>query len=178
MSDRHMVRTGIMGLLGTYRTEESVSYPRGSRVIVRTERGLETGEVLELAPPEATSEGTILRPVTVGDELLLARLEKNRQAAFEACTQLLTERGVEAVLMEVEQLFDGESLYFYFLGDPPPEAETLSAELAEAYETKVRFRRFAEAVNQGCGPTCGTVEGAGKSCGSCASGCGSGGCGS
>jgi len=74
-----------------------------------------------------------------------------------------------AVLMEVEHLFDGRTLLFYFLGDMTPELELLTAELAELYETQVQFRRFTEAINDGCGPACGTD--AAQGCKTCATGC-------
>jgi hypothetical protein len=41
--------------------------------------------------------------------------------------------------------------------------------LAELYETQVQFRRFADAVNEGCGPGCGTEAAAG--CKTCATSC-------
>jgi hypothetical protein len=73
--------------------------------------------------------------------------------------------------MDVEHLFDGQSLVFYFLGPHDPRLETITAELAEVYEAKVQFRSFADAVNVGCGPGCGTSEAIGGGCGtSCSTG--------
>ena len=77
--------------------------------------------------------------------------------------------GSPALLMDVEHLFDGRSLLFYFLGEVTPELEALTAELAELYETHVQFRRFAEAVNEGCGPGCGTD--AAEGCKTCVATC-------
>ena len=110
-----------------------------------------------------------MRGITVEDQLLEARLERNRQAAYEACAARLTELGLPAVLMDVEHLFDGRSLVFYFLGEMSPELEALTDELAELYETQVQFRKFAEAVTAGCGPDCGTESASG--CSTCATGC-------
>lgn len=129
-----------------------------------------------LAPPgdEVTSiraDGSILRGVTVEDELLAARLEKNRQEACDACSQLLIERGIPAVLMDAEHLFDGQSLVFYFLGETTPELESLTEEMAAAYDSQVQFRKFAETVEVGCGPGCGTESAAGQGCTSCGTGC-------
>ena len=107
--------------------------------------------------------------MTVEDELLAARLSQNRQAAFDACTARLAELGLPVVLVNVEHLFDGRSLLFYFLGDVSPELEALTAELAELYEAQVQFRRFTEAVTEGCGPGCGTETAAG--CKTCVTGC-------
>jgi cell fate regulator YaaT (PSP1 superfamily) len=165
-----------MGQVGRFAAVDAVRYPRYSRVIVRTRRGLEIGDVL--TPPDdrdddrAFPDGDLLRGMTVEDELLYARLERNRHEAYESCASLLAERQLPAVLVDVEHLFDGQGLFFYFLGDVPPEIESYTARLAEAYETKVQFRKFTETLIEGCGPGCGTEEAKGQggcdSCTSCA----------
>ena len=179
MITSHLVRVGILGHVGRFVPVEPHLYPRGSRVVCRTSRGLEVGEVLAASsgsPPKAAPEapqhdGQLLRRVTVEDDLLLARLERRKQEAFEACERLLAEHGQPAVLMDVEHLFDGGSLYFYFLGAPSPEVESLTHHLAEAYDAAVQFRQFTDAVEAGCGPHCGTEEAGG--CGSSPGGCAS-----
>src|SRR3954462_9550522 len=144
MSHYHLVRVGAMGLVGRFASLDAVRYPRRSRVIVRTRRGLEVGDVL--APPDdrddshTFADGDLLRGVTVQDELLQARLEKNRQEAYAACSAMLAESRVSAALVDVEHLFDGQGLFFYFLGDVTPEMESYTTRLAEAYEAKVQFR--------------------------------------
>jgi len=168
MTVNHWVRIGAMGAMGRYAAADSRNYPRGSRVICRTLRGLEVGEVLSTDESGGSSEGPLLRRVTVEDDLLLARLEKHRDEAFEACTNLLEERKIDAALIDVESLFDGGSIFFYFLGEITPEIDALTAELAETYEAKVQVRKFQELLTEGCGPDCGTEA---------AGGCGtSGGC--
>ncbi len=172
MALHHLVRVGALAHVGRFTAVDAVRYPRASRVVVRTGRGLELGEVLQ--PPAnsadtAPADGSILRGVTVEDQLLEARLERNRQSAYEACAARLESLGLPAVLMDVEHLFDGRSLVFYFLGEMTPAIESLTDELAELYETQVQFRKFAEAVTAGCGPSCGTESAAG--CQTCATGC-------
>ena len=171
----HLIRYSLLGEVGRFVAADAVRYPRNSRVIIRSVRGLEVGEVL--AEPEPTesllqNNGQILRKMTIEDELLVARLEKHRHTAFEACTTLLQENNVPAVLMDVEHLFDGAGLFFYFLGEVPAEAEQFTQQLAEQYETTVEFRKFAETLAEGCGPGCGTEEAMGQggcdNCTSCA----------
>ena len=106
------------------------------------------GSSVRVARGEA--DGTLLRRVTVEDDLLLARLEQNRAEAIAACSKRLQERGITTPLMDVEHLFDGGSLYFYFLGEVTDELEAITGELAEAYEAKVQFRQFTDAVDAGC----------------------------
>ncbi|MEX0867236.1 MAG: PSP1 C-terminal domain-containing protein [Pirellulales bacterium] len=168
----YLVRFGTMGHVGTFRAAEPVRFPRGAKVILRSSRGLEVGQVLADADVFASGhagEGELLRRFTTADELVVARLEKHRVAAIDACGRRLTERGISAMLVDVEHLFDGQSLYFYFLGETTPQLELLTNELAELYETKVQFRKFTEAVDAGCGPDCGTdaASGCGSGCSSC-----------
>jgi cell fate regulator YaaT (PSP1 superfamily) len=173
MLGQHFVRVGLLGSVGRFTADDGRRYGRGTRVICRTRRGLEVGEVLSHAeaaaerPTERPADGTLLRRVTVEDDLLLGRLERNRDAAFAACSERLQQLALPAVLVDVEHLFDGRSLYFYFLGETTPELDRLTAELAEVYEAKAQLEKFAETLAAGCGPECGTEAGGG---------CGSGGC--
>jgi len=173
MGCHHLVRVGALGSVGRFSSVDARIYPRHSRVVVRTGRGLELGEVLAEPGEERDGQpgdGSLLRGVTTSDELLAARLEKNRQSAFDACSARLAALDLPTTLMDVEHLFDGRTLLFYFLGEVTPELEELTAELAEIYEAKVQFRKFAEAVTQGCGPDCGVGDAHGG-CSSCATGC-------
>jgi cell fate regulator YaaT (PSP1 superfamily) len=174
MARLHLVRVGAMGAVGRFAVADAALYPRSARVIVRTARGLEIGEVL--APPDdvgdsVDNDGTILRAMSIEDRLLESRLAKNCHAAYEACTSRLHEMGLSACLMDVEHLFDGHTLIFYFLGAVDPEIEQMTDELAEVYEAKVQFRAFADTVTTGCGPGCGTEDAEGAGCGSCSTGC-------
>ncbi len=163
-----------MGHVGRFTSVDAVGYPRGRKVVLRTARGLELGEVLGPADAAAVpgqSDGSILRAVTIEDQLLEARLEKNRQAAFDACNERILASRLSATLIDVEHLFDGRSLFFYFLGDVPPELESLAGELAEVYDAAAEFGRFADTLATGCGPGCGTDEASGGGCTTCATGC-------
>jgi cell fate regulator YaaT (PSP1 superfamily) len=166
----HLVRYSLLGHVGRFVAADATRYPRNTRVIVRSPRGLEIGEVLsvpDLTDSTPASDGQILRRVTVEDDLLSARLEKHRHEAFSACCDLLAEHEIPAVLVDVEHLFDGQGLFFYFLGDVPTQANSVIEQLANIYETAVEFRKFADTLTEGCGPGCGTEEAKGQ--GGCAS---------
>jgi cell fate regulator YaaT (PSP1 superfamily) len=169
MLGQHFVRVGLLGSVGRFAAADQRPYARGTRVICRTRRGLEVGEVLSTAneADERPCDGTLLRGITVEDDLLIARLEKNRDEAFQACSARLARLPSPPILVDVEHLFDGQSLYFYFLGDTTPELDALTAELAEVYEATAQLQKFADTLVAGCGPHCGTEEGGG---------CGTGGC--
>jgi cell fate regulator YaaT (PSP1 superfamily) len=174
MSRHHFVRVGALGHVGRFAAVDAVRYPRLARVIVRTSRGLEIGEVLgpSDAPMErGASDGAILRGMTVEDELVDVRLSKNKDRALRACQQRLDDLGLRATLLDVEHLFDGRSLFFYFLGEVTTEVEAVTQQLAEAYDSVAQFRNFSEAVTVGCGPGCGTQDAEGSGCTSCATQC-------
>src|SRR5688572_18121613 len=104
---QHLIRVGALGRVGRFTSVDAVRYPRGARVICRTSRGLEAGEVLAPAGDDGSltpSDGSLLRGMTVEDHLLQARLEKHKDEAYLACQALLAERSVPAVLMDVEHL--------------------------------------------------------------------------
>lgn len=169
--NRYFVRLGVVGQVGRFVPVEAWSFTRGMRVVCRTSRGLEVGEVLgrtdEPAVHGVDADGQLLRRVTIEDDLLLARLARRKNEAFDACRSLLDEHGLDAVLLDVEPTFDGQSLYFYFLGDVSAAVTAITDQLAEAYESQARLGSFAATLAAGCGPDCGTELGGG---------CGSGGC--
>jgi hypothetical protein len=129
------------------------------------------GEVLAAvtSPETFDSDGALLRAVTVEDDLLLARLAQKKDAAYRACVDLLRTHHLSATLMDVEHLFDGRSIYFYFLGEVTPEIEAITNDLAATYDATIQFQQFANLLTEGCGPGCGTEAATG-------SGCGTGGC--
>ena len=87
-SRQHLVRIGALGHVGRFTAVDAVRYPRAQPSRGAHPRGLELGEVL--APPDGspegdTADGSIVRGVTAEDELLAARLQHHRDAAYEAC---------------------------------------------------------------------------------------------
>jgi len=171
---QHFVRVGVLGQVGRFATEGGVLFARGNRVVLRTVRGLEVGEVLSPAENRGGEpDGIVLRRVTVEDDLLLARLEKNKQEALSRCEEALLQRGLDVVLIDVEHLFDGKSLFFYFLGETSPELDAITGELAAAYDSEVQFQKFSDALTLGCGPGCGTEAATGSGCGTTGGGCSS-----
>src|SRR5690349_18863992 len=103
----HLVRYGLLGHVGSFSAAEAVRYPRRSRVVVRSPRGLEVGEVVAEADDALgvhQADGAILRRMSVQDDLLEARLQAKRHEAFDACQRLLNEAAVPAALVDVEHL--------------------------------------------------------------------------
>ena len=175
MGKPYLVKIGLMGDVGRYDSPDYRSYVRDDKVICRTQRGLESGTVLcDLEAHDGNApetQGELLRSISSDDQMILKRLQRHRDRAFEACNALLKKERISATLMDVEHLFDGQSIFFYFLGEVPERVHAITDQLSETYEQKVQFRKFAEALTEGCGPGCGTTA---SKCGSSgSSGCAS-----
>lgn len=176
----YLVETGLNGEPACFSCSSSRELGRGASVICRTARGVEAGRVrarLNSLHPELEIAGQILRPMSSNDRLIAERLERFRQNAVLACCELLQQHGSPAVLLDAEQLFDGENLFFYFLGPVDAAMQPVLAKLAEEYQQKVRFRQFADRLSSGCGPGCGTRDSGCSPSGGCGSCGAAGGCG-
>ena len=165
-----------MGHVGRFTSVDAVAYPREPGDCAHQPRvgNWRSAGPLRRQPTEGRSsaDGSILRGMTLEDELLESRLEKNRQKAARRLHRPAEELKITATLLDVEHLFDGRSLFFYFLGEVTPEIESVTSELAEVYDAAAQFRQFSETLTEGCGPGCGTEEAAGHGgCASCATAC-------
>lgn len=166
LTQHYLVRIGSFGAVVRCSLVDHVTYSRGTRVVCRTERGIEIGQLIAIVPATEPGEGVILRRTAAEDELLEARLLKYKAQAVQRCQAALTNESSETTLLEVDQLLDGRTLIFYFLGPVTPGVQALTDRLAEEYERKVRTRHFAKLLAEGCGPGCGTKDAGG--CGGCA----------
>lgn len=173
MLGQHWVRVGVVGEVGRYTASDGSRYARGSRVVLRTRRGLEVGDVLSsIDDPVAYADGVLLRRVSVEDELLLARLDRNKSEALDVCQSWLERQGMPATLLDAEPMLDGSRVFFHFLGEVPAGFDILSDALTDEFRRATGIDKFAETLEHGCGPGCGTddAENGCKtgSCGTCA----------
>ena len=167
-SGHYYIRHGVQGEIGRFRSLDGSVYRRGQQVICQTTRGLVVGDVLSTTSAEQATNNLVLRLMTPQDHLLQQRLMRYKSDAIDECRSRMNALGVEAQLLDVDHLFDGRTLLFYFLGEIPDELTSLTDELAAEYERKSHSSEFADLLMKGCGPGCGTTE---------KSGCGtSGGC--
>src|SRR4051794_11138493 len=108
MANAYVVRYGQMRLLGEYTGVTGQDHPRGQRVIVRSDRGTEVGEVLCAATDRTTLflenpvRGEILRAASAADLVAEERLTEARRAAFEACREFISKRRLQMDLVDVE----------------------------------------------------------------------------
>jgi cell fate regulator YaaT (PSP1 superfamily) len=147
MASSWIVRHGAMRFLGEFDPENG-TYARGQEVVVRTERGMEWGEVLCPATPEAVAligeptRGRILRVVTERDREERARLREKERIELESCVRFVEQRRLQMELVDVEHLFGGERIIFYFLAEKRVDFRELVKDLAREHQTRIEMRQI------------------------------------
>lgn len=162
-STTYLVRVGTQGQIRRLLLSEPLTLLRGEPVLCRTDRGLERG--LVVGRSTGTSEwsdgcdgvGRILRRCTSEDELLWSHLQRLGEEAYTSCVAWLERQPTPALLLEVEPLMDGQTLYFHFLSEVDSQIQSQLDQLVQLYEERVRASKFAQLLEHGCGPGCGTA---------------------
>jgi cell fate regulator YaaT (PSP1 superfamily) len=125
-----------------------MSYARGQEVVVHTERGLEIGEVLCEATPQAVgylaepTRGQIVRAMTTDDLAELDRVREKEEVEFHRCKEFINERRLQMDLIDVEHLFGGERIIFYFLAEKRVDFRELVKDLARECRTRIEMRQI------------------------------------
>lgn len=144
----YIVRFGAMRLLGAFSAADDRPYARGVRVIIKTERGLEVGEVLCEATPRALAaltnppKGQILRAMTAEDANELKRIQAHQRKEFGVCQACIAKLGLEMELVDVEHLFGGERVIVYYLADGRVDFRELVRMLAGEFQTRIEMRQI------------------------------------
>lgn len=140
---------------------------RGTQLVVETPRGIELGVSLGVCQTDERPIGKVIRHLKPEDELLNHHLKGLSALAHERCVQWLADNGHSAILLAVEPLLDGQSLYFHFLSGIDELVQQQMEELVRLYEAEVNASDFVQRLIQGCGPDCGSETAAGRGCTSC-----------
>jgi cell fate regulator YaaT (PSP1 superfamily) len=147
MASPWIVRHGAMRFLGEF-DPEGGEYARGQDVIVRTERGLEVGAVVCPASPQAVqllgepTSGRIVRSMTEHDRAERDRLKQLEAVELDTCSRFVVQRRLQMELVDVEHLFGGERIVFYFLAEKRVDFRDLVKDLAREYQTRIEMRQI------------------------------------
>lgn len=147
MSD-YVVRYGAMRFLGVFSAAGGREYRRSMTVIVRTDRGLEAGEVLCEATAEALGRlkdpgaGQILREMTAEDHNELARIRQQARQEIEVCQQHVERLDLKMQLVDAEHLFGGERIVIYYLAESRVDFRELVRVLAGEFQTRIEMRQI------------------------------------
>jgi cell fate regulator YaaT (PSP1 superfamily) len=137
-----------MRFLGVFSTPNAAKYVRGTRVIVRTERGLEAAEVLCEASQYALgilkdpAEGQILRAMTPEDTLELQRISEQALRELVVCQQYVDKLSLPMQLVDIEHVFGGERIVIYYLAENRVDFRELVKLLAGEFQTRIEMRQI------------------------------------
>ncbi len=137
-----------MRFLGDFEPADSFACKRGDQVVLRTDRGLETGEVLCPTNPRALellaepTSGKIIRGFTDADRAEMERLRQAEGREFDTCLRFIEQRKLQMELVTAEHLFGGERIIFYFLAEKRVDFRDLVKDLAREYQTRIEMRQI------------------------------------
>jgi cell fate regulator YaaT (PSP1 superfamily) len=144
----YVVRYGRMRFLGECTGLADQDHVRGQRVVIRSDRGTELGEILCPATERTASfleqsvAGEILRPATHEDLEHEAALSQARKNAFDVCQELISNRRLQMDLVDVEIILGRERIVFYYLAEKRVDFRDLVKDLARALRTRIEMRQI------------------------------------
>jgi cell fate regulator YaaT (PSP1 superfamily) len=143
---KYIVRYGLVRLLGVF--EASDEYARGKKIIARTDRGLEAGEVLCEATDQTVESlgevchGQILRQMTADDSNEIIRIHEQQSQQLAICQKSIDKLDLKMQLIEVEHIFGGERIIVYYLADGRVDFRELVRMLAGEFQTRIEMRQI------------------------------------
>jgi cell fate regulator YaaT (PSP1 superfamily) len=161
-----VVRFGVMRLVGEFPYSGDSKPGCGSKVVVRTHRGTELGEMLTSTCPNAGcsksvtrkdmlqyiensggkdypffEKGRVLRIATVEDLNRQASLDAQQHDMLKAARQAVNEIGLPIKVVEAEAILGGEKLTFYFTSEKRVDFRDLVNRLAAQFKTRIEMRQ-------------------------------------
>jgi cell fate regulator YaaT (PSP1 superfamily) len=148
MKYRAIIRYGAMSHVGAFKAEFS-GLRMADRCIIRTERGVEHGVILnsveayEGPDQENAIIGDILRRISAEDQRKLDEIAGVLEPReFDFCKKKIQERELPMNLASVEHLFGGTKVIFYFLSEGRVDFRELVKDLAQEYHTRIEMRQI------------------------------------
>ena len=149
MAKKYVVRYGTMRFLGEFSTKGADEFRRGNQVVVRSHRGTEWGEVLCEANDRTRAylgkddpSGKILRLAMQEDEKTRTEGWQREQESFVGGKETIAEMKLAMQLVDVERLFGGERIIFYFLSESRVDFRELVKNLAQKFNARIEMRQI------------------------------------
>ena len=144
----YIVRFGEMRFLGVFTANGDAEYHRGTKVVARTNRGQEVGEVLCASDEEAVERladppgGQIIREMTDDDVRELARIENHTKEELAVCQKYVDRLELKMTLVDAEHIFGGERIVVYYLAENRVDFRELVKLLAGEFQTRIEMRQI------------------------------------
>lgn len=149
MAKRYVIRYGSMRFVAEFSVRANQEYARGEQVIVRSHRGTEWGEVLCDATDrtrdylgQTDAVGRVLRAATPEDEKTRDDVWQHEQAIFDQARELIAEQHMAMQLVDIERIFGGERIIFYYLAETRVDFRELVKLLAKKFQTRIEMRQI------------------------------------
>ena len=119
----------------------------GEHVIVETARGIEYGLVTQSVREVDESEivaplKPVIRRADAEDDARYQANEEKKQKALDICAEKIAKHGLDMKLVDVEYLFDGSKVIFYFTSDGRVDFRELVKDLASVFRMKIELRQI------------------------------------
>ena len=177
-----LVRYGRMSTLGLFEHHETQIPKLPTRVVVKTDKGLELGRLvgqfgrykagqfrlsqdqikeyfdnsnIDLSVDPA---GRFIRYATAADISEERHLQKIANEEVKCCRHFIEEMSLPMKIVDAEHIFGGERLIFYFMSDGRVDFRELVKKIAQEYQTRIEMRQVGsrdEAKLLGDYETCG-----------------------
>ena len=137
-----------MRSLGVMTARNESEYRRGMEVIVRSDRGLEVGQVLCESTEDSLSHldqpptGQIVREISNDDLSTIGGIDGAKKNKLTVCQKHIDALGLEMKLVDVEQLFGGERLVVFYLSDDRVDFRELVKLLASEFQTRIEMKQI------------------------------------
>lgn len=160
-----VVRFGALKMVGEFPFSGNVKPGCGSKIVVRTFRGTEIGEMLTSTCPNSGcgksvsrkemlgyiqnsggrdypffTDGRALRVAEMADMDKQAQLEQSKHALRLQIRDMADRLGVKVKITDVEPILGGETLTVYYLSEERVELRDLIRELSLMFKTRVDLR--------------------------------------
>jgi len=159
-----VARYGLMRHIGAFRCNWKELPELGDKVVLRTERGVELGEVLIRVSPEPgygcipperleafisangpeypfRQTGKVLRRANEQDLIDYRHLETSAIEESAFCQEQIRQLKLEMKMVAAEHLLGGERIIFYFTAEDRVDFRELVKHLAGEYHTRIELRQ-------------------------------------
>ena len=180
-----LVSYGRMNALGFFEHHETRIPKLPSRVVIKTDRGLELGRLVgQLCPYKAGQfrlnqgqikkyfdnsnidfsvgqTGKFIRYATAEDISEERHLRKITEEELKTCRQYIKEMDLPMKIVDAEHIFGGERLIFYFMSDGRVDFRELVKKIAHEHQTRIEMRQIGSRDEA---KLLGDVESCGQEC--------------
>jgi len=161
-----LVRYDRMNTLGWFEHHETYIPKVPSRVVVKTDRGLELGQLVgQLCPYRAghfrlsqeqikkyfddsdvdssvKPTGRFIRYATPDDISEERHLQKIAEEELKSCRRFVKEMDLPMKIVDAEHIFGGERIIFYFMSDGRVDFRELVKKIAHEHQTRIEMRQI------------------------------------